>query len=85
MCTYVCMHACKAWGVWGHAPPGNFFEITCSEIASEAILRALVLQQLQSTPGIGPSICAFARLADIKFLHDRRYYGWQSSRWGDRW
>ena len=25
-------------GIWGHAPPGNYFKIRCSEIASEAIL-----------------------------------------------
>ena len=26
-----------ARGVWGHAPPENFFKIRCSEFASEAI------------------------------------------------
>ena len=26
-----------ARGVWGHAPPENYFQIRCSEIASEAI------------------------------------------------
>ena len=26
-----------ARGVWGHAPPENYFKIRCSEIASEAI------------------------------------------------
>ena len=29
----------RVGGVWGYAPPGNFLEIRCSEIASEAILE----------------------------------------------
>ena len=36
---YVCVqkHA-RLGGSWGHALPGNFLEIRCSEITSEAIL-----------------------------------------------
>ena len=32
-----CMYAHKTRGVSGGAPPGNFFEIRCSEVASGAI------------------------------------------------
>ena len=37
------LHALKceqARGVWGHAPPGKFFKIRHSEIASEAMFGA---------------------------------------------
>ena len=30
----------QATGVWGHVPPGKFFEIGCSEMASEAFFGA---------------------------------------------
>ena len=36
MHAYACI---SMRGVWGHAPPGNFLEIRCSEIASVAMLR----------------------------------------------
>ena len=39
--VYVCMYKhtrSMTRGAWGHAPPGKFLEIRCSEIASEAIL-----------------------------------------------
>ena len=32
-------HARLYRGVWGHASPGNFSEIRCSEIVSEVILE----------------------------------------------
>ena len=84
--VYVCMHG--RLGGLGACSPRKFLEIRCSEIASEAILRAVILYKLHGLRSIassfGLSIYAFAKLADIKFLYDRRYYGWQSSKWSDR-
>jgi len=37
MCMYAYKQAHKSRGVWGDAPPGDFLEIRCSEIASGAI------------------------------------------------
>ena len=33
------LHMYTRLGVWGHIPPGDFLEIRCPEIASEAILK----------------------------------------------
>ena len=35
--AYVSVYAKARW-VWGHAPPGKFFDIECYETAPEAIL-----------------------------------------------
>ena len=87
--VHVCMYKhLILGGVWGHAPPGIFYiEIRCSEIASEAILG-----QKQSCSTYISCIVLHPGFAcpDMASWHpwnfqERRYNGWQNSRWGEKW
>ena len=73
MCIYVYIRkqARKTRGVWGDAPPGNFLEIRCSEVASGAIFG-----QKQSCSSYYfiqflAVLHAFAKPADFKFPREK--------------
>ena len=63
----MCKHA-HARGVWGHAPPENFFKIRCSEIASEAIFVLKFVFKLNAARILGPSVVG----APLTMLHGSR-------------
>ena len=75
--VYVCIckkQGQKTRGVWGDAPPGNFLEIRCSEIASGAIFGQ---KQSRSSyyifhPMLGSPICILLSQLTSNF-HKRKY------------
>ena len=81
---HVCMHARLGGGGggggWGHAPPGNFFKIGCSEIASEAILGQKQSRSSCVARGVLHPIFGCPCMHLLSQLtwnfYERRYYGW---------
>ena len=82
----VCMYkqACKTRGL-GACSPRKFLEIRCSEIASEAILGRKQSHCSYMAHGVlHPTFdcpCGDSLSQLSSNFHERRYYGWQNSRW----
>ena len=74
-------------GGWGACSPRKFLEIRCSEIASEAILGQKQSCCSYMAHGVlHPTfdcLCGDSLSQLTLNFHEKRYYGWQNSRWGE--
>ena len=83
MCMYVCI-SMQNYGGLGAWSPRNVLEMKCSEIACEAILGQKQTHGSRSiSSNFWLSMYAFAKMQPTSNFHERKYYGWKNSRWGD--
>ena len=83
--VHVCMHKHARLGRYGGMFPQEIFR--CSEIASEAILGHQQSGSNYMARGVLHPIfgcpCMHLQSQLTWNFYERRYYGWQNSRWGD--